>query len=1542
MNREHTTKWHSVKTARFATLCALLQVHESSVPSPRRSALALSALLAYAALLALSAAPALAAPAIHEFTASFGAETSTPADPYPLSEPSDVAVDNSSGPSAGDVYVTDSGNHRVEKFSPAGEFILTFGKGVDKTTGANVCTAASHDECQPGTAGTTPGTFESPSFIAVDPSAGSSAGDVYVVDSGDRTISKFGPSGDLITSWGTGGQLAVPNSEPEVIGLGVDENGDVWTATYFNVGGQNGHRVYEFSPTAELLHTAGDQNSVDVGFTVAPSGEAFYTKSNGDYEAFSATGEGLHREIPGSALAAASSGFFYTITGSEVSEFEPSTRPFGSPFGSGTLTGPSGVAIDAATDDVYVAQSGPGDVAVFDFTGPVISTGPIESPGHAAATLTGHVDPLSRGEVTGCEFEYVDEAEFKAHEFESAATAPCEPATHFSGAEAVHAAIPGLTAETTYHYRLVAENAKGTVPASERTFSLRAVFGVETEPPTGVQRKAATFHGSLDPDGIETHYHFEYVDAAHYHGGTSNPYSEGSSTPDSGPISGGSTQSVEQSVEGLTTQTAYHYRLVAENKYGATYGPDEPFETVSFVLGVKTDPPSPVGAESATLHGSYTGDAEGGDTHCYFRYGTDETYGESTPEVDYGSATGPQAVKAELTGLSPHHTYHFRLVCRNTIGTTSGEDEHLQTIPFPSIRSLTTQTVGPELVELKAEVNPNGFSASYTIHYGTEAGNYSAGTSHGTLGVGNEFEEVTATFTGLEPNTEYHYQLTAEDANGEAKTTDRTFTTERSSTEEREAEHCPNTNLREEDNSLAVPDCRAYEKITPNAKEGGEVDSDVTLAPGGERSLYFSQGVFSGTAQDEFTIPYLAHRTETGWVTQAAYASSSRIAGYQPEVMHNYSPELDRWLFAQIPGLEGEQGFNSQSGFISMGFADGSYNLHASPTVTLEEGGPRSYYFFLEVLGASNDMSHLFILTASRDLPLSSDPRPDQYGPFPPTDRIYEVSGADTPSPTMKLAAEVPLGLGGHGSGCLIDGYETGSDTLGNVEARFVSTDGSHLFYTAPVENVAGSHCGEGTPNPLGIFAKVGEAAPVQLNVPPPSQCSAPAPCAGAPPATPRYYGASEDGSRTWFTTSQPLIDSDRDSTNDLYLAKLEPGGTVKELVQASAGAATDPTAGEGAGVQGVVRVSADGTHAAFVATGVLTTEPSESGPGHGQFETGEFASQGADNLYVYDAESGQTKFVARLCSGPEQSGSVADPACREVAGDDSPLWRPGELKPSAVLTPDGNYLLFTSFGRLTPDKTSNVEAVFRYDFQTGRLIRVSFGHDGNDANGNDSRFAATIETGGAFLGYNELTEDGGRSISQDGSTVIFSTAAPLVSRDTNAGAHPTGNCTSGSVGTGCDVYEWEEEGHGTCTEAGGCISLISDGKAPHGASSAVIGSTGRDIVFQTTAGLIPEDTDGIGDFYDARVDGGFHAQHPPPACTSPEACRPAAESEPKSSPLGTSEFAGPPNPKYVFKPRKHCRKGFVLKHDRCLKKASKKHKRARRRAAGAHRGGAK
>ncbi len=98
-------------------------------------------LAASAVLCGGAATTAVASGASHTYSHSIGGAGSTPPNPYPVSQPTDVAVDQANG----DVYIADTANHRIEKFDSAGNFLLMFGKDVNATTGGNVCTAASGD-----------------------------------------------------------------------------------------------------------------------------------------------------------------------------------------------------------------------------------------------------------------------------------------------------------------------------------------------------------------------------------------------------------------------------------------------------------------------------------------------------------------------------------------------------------------------------------------------------------------------------------------------------------------------------------------------------------------------------------------------------------------------------------------------------------------------------------------------------------------------------------------------------------------------------------------------------------------------------------------------------------------------------------------------------------------------------------------------------------------------------------------------------------------------------------------------------------------------------------------------------------------------------------------------------------------------------------------------------------------------------------------------------------------------------------------------------
>jgi hypothetical protein len=180
--------------------------------------------------------------------------------------------------------------------------------------------------------------------------------------------------------------------------------------------------------------------------------------------------------------------------------------------------------------------------------------------------------------------------------------------------------------------------------------------------------------------------------------------------------------------------------------------------------------------------------------------------------------------------------------------------------------------------------------------------------------------------------------------------------------------------------------------------------------------------------------------------------------------------------------------------------------------------------------------------------------------------------------------------------------------------------------------------------------------------------------------------------------------------------------------------------------------------------------------------------------------------------------------------------------------------------------------------------------------------------------------------ISANGNLVVFETAAPLVSGDNDTGTNP--KCEQHF--TGCDVYEWEAQGEGTCSEAGGCIRLISSGVALQGDRGGLIDESGRNISFQSSQNLGVFDTDGLPDVFDARVEGGFHRSARQPECGSADQCHRAVSAEIGAPRFTTETFAGSGN----AAEHRHCAKGKVRvkKHGqvRCVarhhKRKGKKH----------------
>jgi hypothetical protein len=192
---------------------------------------------------------------------------------------------------------------------------------------------------------------------------------------------------------------------------------------------------------------------------------------------------------------------------------------------------------------------------------------------------------------------------------------------------------------------------------------------VSTGGVTEVGPASATLNGSFNPLGYETNWSFEYGPTTSY--GT---------TVSGGPGGSGlSTVPAQVRLQSkLVPSTTYHYRIVATNAGGTTYGADHEFITAP--TPVNTGEATEIGEHQAKLQGTVS--PGGVDTHYRWQWGKTTLYEEgSILETDAGSGTSSVPVSEKLTEvLLPGTTYHFRLVTSSSEGEFFGEDRSFTTV----------------------------------------------------------------------------------------------------------------------------------------------------------------------------------------------------------------------------------------------------------------------------------------------------------------------------------------------------------------------------------------------------------------------------------------------------------------------------------------------------------------------------------------------------------------------------------------------------------------------------------------------------------------------------------------------------------------------------------------------------------------------------------------------------------------------------------------------------------------------------------------------
>ena len=136
---------------------------------------------------------------------------------------------------------------------------------------------------------------------------------------------------------------------------------------------------------------------------------------------------------------------------------------------------------------------------------------------------------------------------------------------------------------------------------------------------------------------------------------------------------------LSHSVAGLSPSTTYYYRVRAYNGNGTSGNSNVVSVTTLPPTGrpaVMTNPATLIMSHSAKLNGAV--DPHGLSTTVYFQYGRTISYGSRTPN-QIKTGNNYQNVSANISGLTAHTTYHFRIVGTNTAGTRYGGDRTFTT-----------------------------------------------------------------------------------------------------------------------------------------------------------------------------------------------------------------------------------------------------------------------------------------------------------------------------------------------------------------------------------------------------------------------------------------------------------------------------------------------------------------------------------------------------------------------------------------------------------------------------------------------------------------------------------------------------------------------------------------------------------------------------------------------------------------------------------------------------------------------------------------------
>jgi hypothetical protein len=735
------------------------------------------------------------------------------------------------------------------------------------------------------------------------------------------------------------------------------------------------------------------------------------------------------------------------------------------------------------------------------------------------------------------------------------------------------------------------------------------------------------------------------------------------------------------------------------------------------------------------------------------------------------------------------------------------------------------------------------------------------------FGAGEGFVARGVSLFPLSPGTLYHYRLVADNPLIEpVASEEHTFKTFRKAI----PRLCPENEAFRDGAGALLPDCRAYELVSPLDKDNGDiiVSKEFTTSQpavlnqsstSGSRLAYGSYRAFGDAKASPYTSQYIAQRhAGEGWQSHVISPPRGRpiftvsvlpqldteFKAFSPDLCSAWlrtlaEPPLSKAAIAGYPNIYRRQ--DEECG------GSGYEALTTAAWPNLE--GDSEKTFSLELQGLSAD--------GSRAVFVAPDALTGSGAPLPPQERqLYVWAGGSKP----KFVCVLPDGealQGDCSAGTNLGDEKDSGKGRGASLQNAISEDGERIFWTASKREPGKIYMRE--------HAELGKTA---------GECTAGKPCTIAVSAAGEalsgasgsiFFVAAANGSKAIFAAAEDLP-APLEDIEDLYEFDVESKTTRLIAHHALPG-----------GESGILGASDDASRIYFASTDALGGQNSE----------GDVAVAGKPNLYLED--EGDLRFIATLAD--------ADVPATELAF--GPLKRKPRLHLARV-SGDGLHAAFMSSAPLTGYDNHDAAGgkadmeVFLYDAAgnggAGKLICASCNPSGGRPAGTNTGGKGSPFWVAAQIPVPESTLYAAKVLSEDGKRLFFESTDSLIARDTNGEQ---------------DVYQWEALGKGSCdagdatfsASAWGCIELISSGQSAKASEFIDASPGGQDVFFTTLSSLVPQDY-GLVDVYDARVGGGLPSPPPPAEECEGEACQsPPAPPEaptPSSSILGGSRQAPP------------------------------------------------